>query len=209
MVPATDTTPAFLAVMAVDISDRKRAEGALRASEERWRRMFETSAAGMATARLDGIFTAANLALQRMLDRTEDAIVGRTAMEITHADERPETADVVAKFRSGLLQEYHVEKRYLKRDGSPMWLNITTTLVPPTETADPFLQAIYIKHHRSQTCRGSFAASPGRSRASQSGNAAGRDDGFHRARSQPADRRGDHQRQCRFALARRATAKSG
>ena len=144
MVPATDTTPAFLAVMAVDISDRKRAEGALRASEERWRRMFETSAAGMATARLDGIFTAANPALQRMLDRTEDEIVGRTAMEITHEDERPETANVVAKFRSGLLQEYHVEKPYLKRDGSPVWLNITTTLVPPTEIADPFLQAIYI-----------------------------------------------------------------
>jgi len=144
MVPATDTTPAFLAVMAVETTDRKRAEAALRASEERWRRIFETSAAGMATARLDGVFTAANPALQRMLDRTEGEIVGRTAMEITHEDERPETANVVAKFRRGLLQESHVEKRYLKRDGSPVWLNMTTTLVPATETADPFLQAIYI-----------------------------------------------------------------
>jgi hypothetical protein len=34
-----------------------------------------------------------------MLDRTADEIVGRTAMEITHEDERPETADVVANFR--------------------------------------------------------------------------------------------------------------
>jgi PAS domain S-box-containing protein len=144
MVPATDTTPAFLAVVAVDVTDRKRVEAALRASEERWRRIFETSAAGMATARLDGVFTAANPALRRMLDRTEDEIVGRTAMEITDEDERTETANVVANFRSGLLQEYHVEKRYLKRDGSPLWLNITTTLVPATGTADPFLQAIYI-----------------------------------------------------------------
>lgn len=143
-VPGTDSTPAFIGGMAVDITDRKRAEAALRASEERWRLMFETSAAGMATARLDGVFTAANPALQRMLDRTEDEILGRTAIEITHDDERAETENVVAKFRSGLQQEYHVEKRYLKKDGSPVWLNVTTTLVPATETADPFLQAIYM-----------------------------------------------------------------
>jgi PAS domain S-box-containing protein len=51
-------------------------------------------------------------------------------MEITHDDERAETESVVARFRSGLQQEYHVEKRYLKKDGSPAWLNVTTTLVP-------------------------------------------------------------------------------
>ena len=115
--------------------------------------MFETSAAGMATARLDGVFTAANPALQRMLDRTENEIVGHTAMEITHEDERAETENVVAKFRSGLLPEYHVEKRYLQNDGSPVWLNITTTLVPATETADSFLQAIYTARCRPTVAR--------------------------------------------------------
>ena len=144
LVPATETAPPFLQAVYVDITDRKRAEEALRASEERWRLMFETSVAGMATARLDGVFTAANPALRRMLDRTEDEIVGCTAIEITHEDERAETENVVAKFRSGLQQEYHVEKRYLKKDGSPVSLNVTTTLVPATETADPFLQAIYM-----------------------------------------------------------------
>jgi PAS domain S-box-containing protein len=144
LVPATETTGPFLQAVYMDITDRVHFEAALRASEERWRRMFETSAAGMATAHLDGGFTAANPALQRMLDRTEDEILGRTAMEITHEDERVETENVVARFRSGLQQEYHVEKRYLKKNGSPVWLNVTTTLVPATETADPFLQAIYI-----------------------------------------------------------------
>ncbi|TMJ62463.1 MAG: PAS domain S-box protein, partial [Alphaproteobacteria bacterium] len=123
---------------------RQRAEVAVRASEERWRRLFETSAAGMALTRLDGVFTAANPALQRMFGRTEEEIVGRSALELNLEDERAGTAEALAKFRSGLLTERQTEKKYLRKDGTPVWLNITTTLVPATETAACFLQAIYM-----------------------------------------------------------------
>jgi PAS domain S-box-containing protein len=123
---------------------RRSAETGLRASEERWRRLFETSAAGMALTRLDGVFTAANPALQQMLGRAEEQIVGHNVLELNHEDERAATAEAFAKYRSGLLTERHVEKKYLKKDGSPVWLNITTTLVPGTETAAPFLQSVYM-----------------------------------------------------------------
>ena len=123
---------------------RRRAEAALRASEERWRRLFETSAAGMALVRLDGVFTAANPALQRMLGRIEAEIVGRNVLELNHEDERAATAEFYAKIRSGLLTQRQVEKKYLKKDGTPVLLNITTTLVPATDTAAPFLQSVYM-----------------------------------------------------------------
>ena len=100
-----------------------------------------------------------------MLDRAEDEIVGHTAMEITHADERSETENVVANFRIGSQQEYHVEKRYLKKDGSPVWLNVTTTSVPATETSEPFLQAIYINISDRKRAEAALRASEERWRA--------------------------------------------
>ena len=123
---------------------RRSAEAALRANEERWRKLFETSHAGMALVGLDGVFTAANPALQRMLGHTEQEIVGRNVLELNPEEERAATADALARYRSGSLDERQVEKKYLKKDGSPVWLNITTTLVPATETAAPFLQAVYV-----------------------------------------------------------------
>ena len=48
-------------------SDRRKAEEALRASEERWRKLFENSSAGIALVTPDGRYIAANLALQKML----------------------------------------------------------------------------------------------------------------------------------------------
>ena len=90
---------------------RRRAEAALRASEERWRRLFETSAAGMALVRLDGVFTAANPALQRMLGRTEEEIVGRNVLELNHEDERAATAELYAKYQERLADRASRSKR--------------------------------------------------------------------------------------------------
>jgi PAS domain S-box-containing protein len=123
---------------------RRSAEAALRASEERWRKLFETSAAGMALSRLNGVFIAANPALQRMLGRTEEEIVGRSFLELNPEEERAATAEALAKFRGGSLKERQVEKKYLRKDGNPVWLDITTTLVPATDNTAPFLQAVYM-----------------------------------------------------------------
>jgi PAS domain S-box-containing protein len=144
---------------------RRRAEAALRTSEERWRKLFETSSVGMGLFLLDGLCTAANPALQRMLGRAEEEVVGRNVLELNHEDERAATADALAQYRSGSLTERRVEKKYLKKDGSPVWLDITNTLVPATETAAPFLQAVYVDVTRRVQSEAALRASDERWRA--------------------------------------------
>src|SRR6202012_2226260 len=61
-------------------SDRRKAEEALRASEERWRKLFETSSAGIALVALGGRYIAANFALQKMLGYTEEELRGLTTL---------------------------------------------------------------------------------------------------------------------------------
>jgi PAS domain S-box-containing protein len=134
-----------LRLLNVDLEKRvAERTAAHRASEERWRRLFEVSAAGMALANLDGVFIAANPAFQKMLGRTEDEIKGRSVVDIAPADDRPGTSKVLAEFKAGLRQDYHVENYYLRSDGDKIWASTTISLVPGSESTGPFLQAVYL-----------------------------------------------------------------
>ena len=98
----------------------------------------------MALFRLDGVCTAANPALRRMLGLSEEEIVGHNVLELNHPDERAATAEALAGYRAGTLTERNIEKKYVRKDGTPVWLNITNTLVPASETTPPFLQTVYV-----------------------------------------------------------------
>jgi PAS domain S-box-containing protein len=75
-----------------DISDRKSAEGALRDSEERFRRVFEQNPLGMATADLDGRLREVNPALCQMLGYTAEELNRLSYLDIVHPDDREECA---------------------------------------------------------------------------------------------------------------------
>jgi diguanylate cyclase (GGDEF)-like protein/PAS domain S-box-containing protein len=107
---------------------RKQAEAALAESEERFRQTFELAASGIAHVDLAGRFTDVNRKLCEMLGYSEAELIGRSVKEISHADDRDKTDDGRARMRSGDLASVQFEKRYLRKDGSVVWVNLTVAL---------------------------------------------------------------------------------
>jgi PAS domain S-box-containing protein len=110
--------------------DRKQAEAELRASEERWRGLFESVPIGVALITPDGRYLAVNQAFQKMLGYSETELLGRSPIELTHEDERAATEAFRAARTAGDARTVRREKRYRRRDGSVIWVDISSFLLP-------------------------------------------------------------------------------
>ena len=125
-------------------NNRRKAEEALRASEERWSKLAENSSAGIALFALDGRFIAANLALQKMLGYTEDELQGRTASDITHEEDRAATEARITEAYEGQRRDHRVEKRFLHKDGRVVWADVSTVFVPATGSNSAFFSVVIV-----------------------------------------------------------------
>ena len=143
-VPATGSSPAFVTAMVVDITERKRAEDCLRASEARWRSIFEHSVVGIGTTDRERRYLSANPALQNMLGYTEEELQGLTLAEVTHPDDRDATERGLNAVWERRQESYRIEKRMIRKDGSVIWVNITAAPVPATDSGPEFLPAIVV-----------------------------------------------------------------
>jgi PAS domain S-box-containing protein len=126
-----------------DITDRKRAEQALRDSEARFRQTFELAGSGIATVDLQGHFLRVNRGLCSMLGYSADDLVGRSVKEISHPDDRDLTDAQRARVRSGELESVKFEKRYIAQNGSVVWVMLTVALVRGTDGAPQYEIAVF------------------------------------------------------------------
>jgi PAS domain S-box-containing protein len=106
----------------------KRAEEALRESEERLRAIVNQSNAGIASCDLAGRFSFTNRKFREMLGYTETELAARTLFTITHAEDVDLTK---RRFREMVQREQplDMDKRYICKDGSYIWVNVCDTPV--------------------------------------------------------------------------------
>jgi PAS domain S-box-containing protein len=114
--------------MAIDITDRKRAEEALRLSEEQYRAVYSQAATGIAEADLSGRFVRANDRFCEIVGYPRDELIGVRFSDLTHPDDRAESVGPFERLRDG-GPNYTIEKRYVRRDGMIVWARVAVSLI--------------------------------------------------------------------------------
>ena len=102
---------------------------ALRESEERFRNVFEQGPLGIAVVGLDYRWISVNATLCEMLGYTEDELTKLTFADITHPDDIEEDVGYAEKLKRGEIPSCKFEKRYIKKNGEVVWINLTATLI--------------------------------------------------------------------------------
>ncbi|MEA2793686.1 MAG: hypothetical protein QOI87_1066 [Bradyrhizobium sp.] len=118
-----------VAARTADLQDevfrRRSTEATLRASEERWRSMFEASAVGIAVLDRQHRFAAANAAFQKMIGYTGEELQSLSPPDITHEEDREATQGMIEDVQSGKGQDTPSEKRYHRKDGKVIWVRVS------------------------------------------------------------------------------------
>lgn len=112
-----------------DISGRKQTEEALRESRERFQRAFDHAAVGMALVGLEGRFLQVNEAVCHLTGYARDELLALTFQDLTHPDDLGADLAQVEQLLAGEIDSYHMEKRYIRKDGQQIWALLSRSLV--------------------------------------------------------------------------------
>ncbi len=132
----TDTIIGYLSINR-DISERKQAESALLESQERFRIIFEQAAVGMAQCDLAGNYVRVNNCLCEILGYRREELLQKESQTITHPDDVANNQIQLQRLLDGECDSYFLEKRYLRKDGSYVWVGVTVSLVRKLKTHEP------------------------------------------------------------------------
>jgi two-component system, cell cycle sensor histidine kinase and response regulator CckA len=108
---------------------RRQAEAAIHESEERYRKIFEDAPIGIINFDAKLNILKANKAFCELLGYTEEEILNLSFVEITHLKDLQEEVELDEQVFRGVIPNYQIEKRFIKKSQEPIWTNLTATVI--------------------------------------------------------------------------------
>ncbi|MEI7546791.1 MAG: PAS domain-containing protein, partial [Actinomycetota bacterium] len=117
-----------------DVTQRVAEAHRLDRARERFRLAFHGAPTGMAlSSAVGGTILDVNDSFVRILGRSRDDLVGRTMEEISHPDDWQRTATLLRRAGDHDVDNYRVEKRYLRGDGGVVWARTSVSVMDDGE----------------------------------------------------------------------------
>ncbi len=113
----------------IDITEKHIRDAALLESEQNFRGTFENAAIGIAHVSLDGKWLKANPVLCEILGYSETELQSLSSDAITHPEDREAFRLMAEGAIDGENDSYRLEKRFLRKDGSPVWVRVSASIV--------------------------------------------------------------------------------
>jgi PAS domain S-box-containing protein len=126
----------------IDVTERRLADEALKENEKRLRITFDQAAVGIAHIAPDGRCLSVNQRLSEMVGFDPEELKGKSFYEISHPADLESDLEYHERMINGEIQSYSVEKRYIRKDKSEVWINLSLSLVPGEHGEDGYFIAV-------------------------------------------------------------------
>lgn len=107
-----------------------------------FRTTFERAAVGIAHVDPDGRFLRVNAKMCEILDYPREELLGKTSHEVTHPADVEADAERRERLLSGEVEAYSADERYVRRDGSEVWVSLSVSLVREPSGEPSYLIAV-------------------------------------------------------------------
>jgi len=130
----------FIYASSRDITDRKKIERhRLQESDLRFRGTLEQAAVGIVHVTLDGCFAQINQKFCDIVGYSREELLGLRIQQITFTDDMGASAHYLGQLLAGEVPTFTLEKRYLRKDGSLVWANLTASLLRQADGTPAYL----------------------------------------------------------------------
>ncbi|HNX16853.1 MAG TPA: PAS domain S-box protein [Methanoregula sp.] len=113
--------------IARNITEQKHTADALKASEDKFRRIFDDGPHGMTGLDPDGRFILVNRRFCEMLGYTHEELLTKSMTDVTHPDDLSRSSRNLHDLYAGNISIIHDEKQYLRKDGTVIVASVTVT----------------------------------------------------------------------------------